>query len=289
MRLHWSQTLTEPLRGLALARERGMVLAWDAADGLHLYNRKGERQALIRAPAPVAAAGCADDGASYAVAAADPPRVWLLAPDLMPRWDCPLPQPPVGLALSPLGERLAIACAGGALHVLDGKGRPCWQADTPRPLRHLAFVPERPILVGSADFGLVMCFDAAGQCLWRDGLVAHVGSLAVSGDGDPIVLACFSDGLCCYAVGRGTPQRLPLPGPCPLAAVSYVGDTFLTAERSARVCLRKRDGRVLDEWEAEAPPVALALAALADYAVLGLVAPHASTLCAVGNFRSAGS
>jgi hypothetical protein len=277
MRLTWSQTVAAPLQGLALARERGTVLAWDSGDGLHLFNRKGERQGRLGAPGVLAAAACADDGSAYAAAAADPASAWLLAPDLMPRWERPLPQPAVAAALDPLGGYLAVSCAGGSLCVFDAAGRAAWRAETPRPLRHLAFVPERPVLLGSADFGLVLCFDAAGRCLWRDGLVAHVGSLAASGDGGTVVLACFSDGLCCYATDRSTPQRLALPAPCPLAGVSYAGDTFLTAGPDGRVSLRDRDGTARAEHVADSPPAALALGALGDYAVLGL--PDGKLLC----------
>ena len=46
-------------------------------------------------------------------------------------------------------------------------------------------------LVASADYGLVGSFDVRGEWRWRDGLVAHVGGLAVNGDGDQLVLVGF--------------------------------------------------------------------------------------------------
>jgi outer membrane protein assembly factor BamB len=264
----WTQKVSAPLRGLSLARERGWVLAWDAQDGLHLWDRAGRRQAHRPAPAALTAAACADDGGSVA-ACGGRGQVWLLAPDLTPRWERTVPQRAAAMAIAPLGENVAVADAGGTLHLFDGAGRTVWQASTPRPLRHLAFVPERPVLAGSADFGLVVCLDADGRCLWRDGLVAHVGSLAVSGDG-AIVLACFTEGLCCYAVDRPQPQRLPQAAPCHLAALSYAADTLLTAGPENEVCLRERDGAVRARFGAEGPVVALALGALGDFAALAL-------------------
>src|SRR5436853_547202 len=83
-----------------------------------------------------------------------------------------------------------VADARGTLRLFDRHGRTLWKTDNPRPFQHLAFVPEAPLLLGSADYGLIACFDQAGACVWRDGLVAHIGSLAVSGDGSQIVLAC---------------------------------------------------------------------------------------------------
>jgi outer membrane protein assembly factor BamB len=267
--LLWTQKISAPLRGLSLARERGWVLAWDAQDGLHLWDRAGRRQAHRPAPAALAAAACADDGGSVA-AAGGRGQVWLLAPDLTPRWERAVPQPALAVAIDPFGEHVAVADGGGGVHLFNREGRPMWQASTPRPLRHLTFVPEKPVLVGSADFGLVLCLDAGGTCLWRDGLVAHVGSLAASGDGGAIVLACFTDGLCRYAVDRPQPQRLPQAAPCHLAAQSYTADTLLTAGAENEVCLRERDATVRARYSAEGAVVALALAALGDFAVLAL-------------------
>ncbi|HTU91386.1 MAG TPA: PQQ-binding-like beta-propeller repeat protein [Gemmataceae bacterium] len=270
MRLLWSQTIPAPLRGLILAREREMILAWDGQDGLFLFNHAGTIQSQRPAPAPTAAAGCAEDGSAYAIAGSQTPMLCWLAPDLAPRWQRPLPQRGTALAMEPLGRRVAVADAGGTLHLMDARGRMLWQATTPRPLHHLAFVPETPILVGAADFGLVLCFGASGECLWRDGLVAHVGSLATSGDGSCVLLACFSDGLYRYSKSGPQQQRIPLDAPCHLAALSYAGDCLLTADRRQRVCLRDSKGDLRDQISLDAPAVSIALSALADYALVGL-------------------
>src|SRR5579875_3550214 len=231
MRLLWSQTIPAPLRGLILARERETILAWDGQDRLYLFNESGTIQAQRPAPAPMASAGCAEDGSAFLVAASQSPAVFGLAPDLSPRWQRPVAQRVTAVAVEPLGRRIAVADAGGTLYLLDERGRMLWQAATPRPLHHLAFVPETAVLVGAADFGLVLCFGASGECLWRDGLVAHVGSLAVSGDGSCVLLACFSDGLYRYSTAGPQQQRISLDAPCHFAALSYAGDYLLTADR----------------------------------------------------------
>jgi hypothetical protein len=270
MQMSWSQSVAAPLKGLALARERGGLLAWDEQDGLHLYNEQGAQQARIQAPAPLTAACSADDGNSHAAASAAGGQVWLFAPDLTVRWQRRLSQPVTALALDPLGEYLAVADRGGQLYLIDRLGKPVWQASTPRPLHHLSFVAEKPVVLGCADFGLVVCVDARGELLWRDGLVAHVGSLSVSGDGSQVVLACFSEGVCCYAHDRGTPERLAVDLPCALAAISYAGDLLLTASRNQRVCLRERGGGLRDHFLPDAPVVALALGPANGPVVLGL-------------------
>jgi hypothetical protein len=268
VRLLWSQTTSASLCGLSLARERGWVLAWDAQHWLYLFNQAGQRQAQRPAPTALSAACCADDGSCYAATGVDGP-VWLLAPDLTPRWERSVSRP-VALALDPFGQYLAVAAGDGTLHVFDRTGRSRWQTANPRPLRHLAFVPERPVLVGSADFGLVACFDATGRCLWRDGLVAHVGSLATTGDGSMVALACFTEGLCCYALEPRRQWLVPQAAPCRLAAVSYSGDQLLTAGLDPRLFLRERAGAVRGEFTLDRSPVALALGALGEIAFAAL-------------------
>jgi hypothetical protein len=266
--LLWSQKIAAPLRGLAPAREPGWLLAWDADHSLHLFNRAGERQARARAPAPLAAACCADDGTSFAAAGADG-RVWLLAPDLTPRWERPAPPRCTAVALDPFGRYLAAADAGG-LNFFERDGRLRWRVETPRALEHLAFVPERPALAAAADFGLTACYDLTGRCLWRDGLVAHVGSLAVSGDGATLALACFSDGLYRYALDGPNRWQDADVGPCRLAALSYDGDVTLTAGLDHRLRLHAAGKASRAELELEGAPAAVALGPLGDYAVVAL-------------------
>lgn len=269
MRVLWSRPLASPLRGVSLARERGRLLAWDAQHTLYLLNRAGELEAQRPAAAALAGACAADDGGSFA-AVGQGGEVWLLAPDLAPRWERSVPHRAVACALSPLGDYLAVSDGGGTLHVFDRLGRPAWRAATPRPLRYLCFVAEKPALVGAADFGLVACFGEGGASLWRDGLVAHVGSLAASGDGGNVVLACFTEGLCCYGLERPRPERLPQAAPCRLAAVSYAGDLLLTAGLEDRLYLRQRDGTMRGELALGGAPADLALGPLGDYAAVAL-------------------
>src|SRR5262249_17911137 len=137
---------------------------------------------------------CADDGSACAAVGGRGEVRWL-TPDLMPRWERTLSHPALAAAMDPFGQYLAVAGARGGPHGFDRTGKQGARGESPRPLHLLAFVPAAPFVVGSADFGLVAGFDLTGRLAWRDGLVAHAGSLAVSGDGAEVVLACFSEGL----------------------------------------------------------------------------------------------
>jgi len=184
----WSLATGAPPCGVVLARESGQVLAWDENHWLYLLNSRGERQGQARPLSALAAACLADDGSALGVAGARG-EVGRLAPDLTPRWQRTLRHPAVAVAVDPFARRLAVSDSKGGLFVFDRDGRLLWEAHQPRPLHHLAFVPEAPFLLGAADFGLVVSLEAAtGQLVWRDGLAAHCGGLASSGDGQCIVL-----------------------------------------------------------------------------------------------------
>src|SRR5205823_2213784 len=79
----WSQNSPGRVRGLALAREKGWLLAWDEKDFLSLFSPIGTLQARWKAPTPLATACCADDGSAY-VALGAKGEIWWLAPDLVP-------------------------------------------------------------------------------------------------------------------------------------------------------------------------------------------------------------
>jgi hypothetical protein len=265
----WSQPIAVAPRGVALAREKGWLLAWDDKHWLYLLNGSGERQGQTRTPRDLTVACCAEDGTQYA-AAGSKGEVWWLAPDLVPRWERSVPHRAVAAAMDPFGQYLAVADSRGAVRLFDRYGRTVSQLQSPRPLHHLAFVPAAPLLVGSADYGLVTCFDLAGNWVWREGLVAHVGSLAVSGDGSRIILACFTEGLQRYSLAGKKMGRLPLAEPCRLTALTFDGSSAAVAGLSNRLLLLDADGRTLVNYLLPRPAAALALAALGDTAVVGL-------------------
>jgi hypothetical protein len=185
-------------------------------------------------------------------------------PDLRPRGFIRLQQRATACALDPFGKFLAVADAGGELHVFDAADELVCRTLTPRPLLHLAFIPEKQLIVGCADFGLVACFDLTGRCVWRDGLVSHIGGLAVNGDGSRIVLACFSDGLRCYDQDGQQKPPVRSAAHCRLVALSYDGRRALVGGLESQVWIADIEGKVRTSHELEGVPTALVLAPLAD-------------------------
>jgi hypothetical protein len=276
-RLTWSFRTGARPAGLVLARERKHFLAWDNNAWLYILNAFGEPQSQRKMTAALRGACCADDGSAYAAVGAQGEVSWL-APDLTPRWEQSLRRPALAAALDPFGRYLAVAEAEGRLYLFNAEGGLVSRAKSPRPLHCLAFIPEAPLLVGCADYGLVTCFNLAGDCVWRDGLVAHIGSLAVSGDGERIVLACYSDGLRCYSASGAKLGQLALKEPCYLATVTFTGERLLAVDLGAQLYALDRDGRTLSTLALESPVVSVVLGALgkegavalADRRILGL-------------------
>jgi hypothetical protein len=265
----WSVPLQAGAAGVALAREAGTILAWDRSHWLYLLSSAGQRQAQRRFAGALKAACCADDGSAFAAAGTDG-VVWWLAPDLKSRWEKTLPHPALAAALDPFGQYLAVADAQGGLHVFDAQGRLAGQAQSPRPLHHLAFVPASPYLVGSADYGLVAAFDVTAKLLWRAGLVANVGGLAISGEGEPVVLACFSEGLMRYGPAGQPLPRITVPEPCRLVNLTFDARRYLVGGMGGNLLLLDEAGRAQHTHALEQPAAALALGALGRDAVVAL-------------------
>jgi hypothetical protein len=265
----WIQEWEAHPGGLALAREKGWSLVWDDKGSLHVVNRAGVPQARTRLAGNTASACAADDGSAFVAVGANG-EVWWLAPDLMICWKQVLPHAALAAALDSFGQYLAVADARGHVHCYDRYGRSLSRVQSPRPLHHIVFVPMAPLLLGCADYGLVTCLDLSGRCLWRDGLVAHVGSLTVSGNGDQVVLACFSAGLQRYTSAGADKGRLTLAEPCRLASLSFDGRFLLAAGLANRLFLVDRMGQTLCEQTFNRPIVSLALGALGESAMVAL-------------------
>jgi hypothetical protein len=266
----WTHRLGAAAGGLALARESGHALVWDAHPWLVLLNRRGELQGQLRLDAPVIAGAIADDGSAMAVAD-DRGQVTWLARDLTARWRRRLPQRPTAGVLDPFGRGLAVADAAGRLHLFDPAGNPTLSPIvTPRPLVHLLVPPAAPIVLAAADFGFVGAVDAHGRWLWQDVPIVHLGGLACSGDGQTVAVSCFSEGVRRFdAAGRSQPV-LPTPEPCRFVALTYGGSRSLVAGVFGGIHSLDAAGAIVWEHRAPQPVVGAGLTPLGDRAVVAL-------------------
>jgi hypothetical protein len=263
VRAAWSQYPGSALRGLSVARESGAALVWDAAGIVYLLNRVGELQARAKAAGALTAACISDDGTTVA-AVGEHGEIWRLKPDLQPHSGIRIGRRATACALDPFGLNLAVADGNGELHVFNAAERRICGAQTPRPLQHLAFIPEQPLLIGCADFGFVGCFGLTGKCAWRDAFVSHISGVATNGDGSRILVACYSDGLRRYDFKGRSLETTRFDSPCRLTTQSYDGRRALVCDLGSRVRILDQDGVMRTSWELDAVPVGLAIGALGE-------------------------
>ncbi len=172
-------------------------------------------------PSTLRVAAISEDGSAIVAASTDGKVGWFDR-DLKKRWERALKSKPTAVAIDPLAQVTAVATKNGQLVLFHADGEPARETTCPRPARHLEFVPGTATLLAAADLGWVAAFDLeTGEWLWRDMPVVEIGSLAVAGAAEPILLACFSAGLRGYH-RDGKPWAFPTPVPsCRAAAVSY--------------------------------------------------------------------
>ncbi|MBL8799415.1 MAG: hypothetical protein JNM56_36370, partial [Planctomycetia bacterium] len=265
----WSHTLSAAPRGLSLAREKGWLLTWDEQHWLYLFDRAGKLQGQRQFAGGLVGACCADDGSALA-ALGQRGEVWWLLPDLSSRWEQQLPARPVTAAIDSFGQYLAVADAQGGLHLLDRLGRVFGTVQSPRPFHHLSFVPTKCYLACCSDFGLVAAVDFKGRWAWRDGLVVHVGGLAVSGDGEQIVLACFTEGLHRYSMTGRKLEPIRTSEPARLVSLTFDDSRMLVSGLSRQMQLLDGVGSPLRRYPLDQPPTALAIAPLGQAAFVAL-------------------
>lgn len=267
MRVLWTRRLPCLLQSVHLARETGHILVRDAGPGLSLWDQQGESKASISWPGLLLSAATQD---ATAFVGADARRVQWLGEQLGVVWEKALSHKPTAVALAPLGQWLALSDESGTLGVFDHAGRECWTATTPGPLRHLAWIPETGHLVAAAEFGLVCLFDAKGRLLWRDGLVAHVGSVSVSGDGSRIILACFTEGIRVYGLDQPRPTTLPETIACRTLSASYSTEVMLAVSLDgSELSSHDKSGRRLTQGSVSSTVGSIALDALGGVALSG--------------------
>ncbi len=249
--LLWQTQLLAPPLGLSLARERNWLLAWDKGKWLYLFNQAGKSQAQRQFPSLLAA--CSADDASAYGAISRQNKVWWLAPDLMARWEKSFSAQPLAVAMDPFGQYLAVSLYNGEFLIFDRQGRQICGKKMPRSFHHLAFIPNKPLIVGCADYGLVAGVTFQGELLWRDSPVANVGSISSDGEGDPIILACYSEGLQSYDAAGKKLATLSAAGPSRLVSQSFDGNRILVAGLKDQITLLNRKGDILSREEFKKP------------------------------------
>lgn len=263
----WTWYANGPLKGCGLMRERQWTWAWDDASTLYLLDLNGTPIVDRRCPEEVVGVAAADNGDAI-VAISRFGHVWWLDNSLEPQVEIECPFDPLAVAVDPYGQYAVVSSQQGKNLVLTCGGSKVAQFETNRPLKHLAFIPSVGSIVGSAEHGLVVCYDSSGRHEWTTTFWSNVGSIALDGDGQTVLLAAFGHGLVrldCNGVKEGVYRYDHAP--C-LVATDFEGERILAASLDGFLTTMTYDGVIRAEKPLDQKPIAIALDALSRYAIV---------------------
>ena len=272
----WTVLTEAPLKGLGLAREAGTVFAWDEAEQLYLLDLRGEHRSVARAPGKVNSAVVSDDGSRIALLG-EGGRLWLLDGDLGVVAQRQAPPDPLALAIDPHGRYVLVTSRLGTSHFYNRFGKPAGRFETTQPLAFVAFVPAKPLLIGSAAYGMLGSYDLSGGASgrlsaepdWVDKQVTGVGRLTTTGDGSMILASCFTHGIQRYDLHGRNDGAYHLGGTPNHAVPDYVGRTIAAATLEGELSLLNSAGNVRWKTKLPRPLVGLETDPLGRYLVYG--------------------
>jgi len=276
--ISWTVLTDAPLLGMALARESGLVLAWDDASHVYLLDASGDRRYETRAPDRIVSAAISDDGNLVAVLLPRS-RLLLLGPELEPVADRQGPPDATNLAIDPHGRFVAVGSKLPETALFTRHGKSSAKIETRQPLAHLAFVPGVPMLLGAAPFGLLVGIElsevrlSAGldaEVMWEEKLGTSVGRLACSGDGAMILASCFTHGVQRYDIEGRNEGSYHVGGTASHAVPDFAGRSIAVATTEGELSLLNPAGNVRWRTKLTRGPVGLEIDALGRFLYYGL-------------------
>ncbi len=145
----WTVMTDSPLKGMALAREAGTILAWDEGNQLYLFDVKGESLSYSRVPSRILAGTISDEGGLIALLVeGENTDLLLLDADFSVEQQRPAPSEASFVAIDPHGRYVAVGTRHNVLHLLNRFARPVGRIETIETIAHFSFVADRPIAIG---------------------------------------------------------------------------------------------------------------------------------------------
>lgn len=248
--LAWSFTTEAPLVALKWARETGEVLIADSVGGMYLLDAGGKLLNLTRGPSPIRALGFSDTGAGGIALVGDDKLYWFNR-QLTFQGCLEHAEQASAIALEPYGQYAAVSLADGDLIVYDWYRKRVRKLQTPQPLVALEFVPARAELVGVAEYGLLWRAMFTGERLCQQQLWSNVGDLALSGNGETVLLACYSHGIQVHDESGEQVGSYQVGGTACRVVCSFSGKKLACATMERHFYFLDSGGQV--EWQAILP------------------------------------
>lgn len=248
--LSWTFATDAPLAWMELARESGEVLAADRSGGIYLLDRNGRVAAVTRGQTPIRGLAWSDSG-SGGVALIGNSRLHWFSRQLEFRSQYELPETAVAVAVDSHGDYVAASLVTGSTLIFDGPRKPIHRFESLRPFVKLLFLAELPGLIGVADYGLLSSRTFQGGIRWEEKLWSNAGDVAVSGNGDMVLVACFAHGIVRYDDEGDQVGSYQVEGTAARVSCSYLPYRIAVATLERKLYWLNKDGKLL--WAAEAP------------------------------------
>jgi len=163
-------------------------------------------------------------------------------------WTIEVPFTCTTLAIDPYGVFTFLASADGGVLVLDDRGKKAAVIETVRPLSHVGFLIDEPVVFAAAEHGLLATYSIAGRKVWEQPLWSNVGDLAVVQKTGHVLLATLNQGIQAFNGQGDAAGSFILEGTVSKVATNYSGNHSLAATIENSIYRLDDDGSLL--WAA---------------------------------------
>ena len=273
----WTVLTDAPLKGLALAREAGSVFAWDEADQLYRIDPNGQFQSVARAPGKILHGGISDDGTLVALVG-EGARLWLLDGDFELIHERSVISDPTSIAVDPHGRYVAVASRMNLVQFYSKYAKQAGKFETRQPLSSMLFVPDRLFMLATGAYGAIVGIGIVPRggsgildagIVWNESITSSIGRLATTGDGQMILLACFTHGVQRYDIEGRSEGAYHLGGSAGHAVPDFAGRSIAVSTLEGELAILSGAGNVKWRTTLNRPAVALETDALGRYVVYG--------------------
>ena len=273
----WTVVTDAPLKGLVLAREAGSVFAWDEADQLYRVDALGQFQSVARAPGKILHGAISDDGSLIALIG-EGARLWLLDGDFELLHERASVADPLSIAVDPHGRYVAVSSKMNVVQFYSRYSKLTGKFETRQPLSSMVFVPDRLFMIGTGAYGSIVGIALVprgsngaldGAIVWNEALMSSVGRLATTGDGQMILIACFTHGVQRYDIEGRSEGAYHLGGSAGHAVPDFAGRSIAVATTEGELAILSGAGNVKWRTTLNRPAIALENDALGRYLIYG--------------------
>ncbi len=189
--------IPEGIAAIDLAKEAATLLVLSSTGQMRLMNQGGDILATSRNFRDAGLLAWADAG-NFGATVVNDDRLVCFDSQLNTLWEVSVTGRITAVAMAPHGGHLAFSTDGGSTHVVSVDKRELAKITNHRPMDHLAFLAESPVLIAAAEFGNLCAYDLKGREKWSENVMNNIGDISASGCGKRILLSAFNHGIQLY-------------------------------------------------------------------------------------------